>query len=177
MASYYDTLVAVAHSAHPLDIAIPMEASRFISASLAKALHQRFSGRASLLDLGGSPCGISTTEEFLSCLQRSPSYEVHYGCLFVDRILLKESQRVQVATCEWFVFDWWRWMKQRVPSRQFVDALLYLCYASSDYLESPERVRLGIDDSIAVGMKQEGGYLFERIVDAVSAQVLDMWRS
>jgi len=175
ISKFYDTLVVVSYSPSPLDIAIPIDATRFIASSLGKDVQARFAGRASGLIIGGSPLGFAPTTDALQALQQTPLYDVRFGCIMMDRTLLTDVVHLSTGACEWLAFDWWCWLRNRVPARRFADALMYLCYASSDYMESNEQLRLGVQNERASAMKEEGQRLYARMVEAVSAHILNMW--
>lgn len=176
VAPYTDSLLVSTYSPHALDVAVPYAASRLIVESLASRLLDQFGGRTSYLSLGASSMYSTWDTQWFEDTLKFYNYPVHYGIVLTDRILTKEWVEFESESgTKWIVFDWWQWIRRKVPAQRYSDAIMFLCQASEEYVRSPERSYAGIPDDVLTAMQQEGNRLFGHVERVFSERLFEYW--
>lgn len=178
VAPYVDSLLISTYSPQPLDVAVPFAASRLIVNSLTGRLLQQFGGRMTHLGMGAAtPRGAWDEGWYHEVLSSCYPYPVRFGVILTDRVFLQEwTELSPTKTTKWVVFDWWQWVRRRVPTQRHTDALMFLCQASEEFAESPERTYAGIPDAVLEGMQVEGNRLFHELLGDISDRLLLYWK-
>lgn len=173
---YIDTLLVSAHSPFALDIALPHGASKVISEHLAALVNDRFIGRMAHIGAGAA-LGIGRVcDDWLASMEQAFGYPVQHGVAIVERTLLSPSHRCTSPTgTDWFVVDWWQWLRERVPQHRQADAWMYLVQTTA-WRHSEERRRLGLTDDTAADMAQEGRRLLDQMTAWICDTVTEQWR-
>ncbi|MDQ0188556.1 hypothetical protein JI721_16555 [Alicyclobacillus cycloheptanicus] len=178
VAAYVDTLVATAYTPAPLDIAVPHEASAWISDELAGRVSRRFSGRVATVRLGAAFQWAGLSPERLDELETIIGHPHRFGVLITERHLLVDHASVTTPSgAPWLVIDWWQWFRKRVPKARLADAWMYLAHAHAPYMEAEERRRIGMDPETARAMAAQGQALLEQAADWTCAALRSLWAS
>lgn len=173
---YVDTILISTFTPLPLDIAIPYAASELISAHILDAVSSHFRGRVTMLHAGSTSAQRFLNEEWLQSYADAWMHPIQHGVVITDRTLVDDTWRFPTAAgVHWLVFDWWQWLRRRVAKPRRCEAMMYLCHACPPYWDSPERKMLGIEESLAESMKEEGNRLLDALVSALVDEVLQMW--
>lgn len=176
MQRFFDTLLVIAPSMLPLDIATPHAASRLVADELARRTRERFVGRmASVIAPGPNHLWPLQTERLLS-IAECAGFGVRHAVVLTDRVLFRPRAQFVVWDRPWLVFDWWQWCRDRIPARRWADAWMYLSLACPVYFASGERQQLGIDASTADAMRSEGERLLAIMTDEIASQITAQWR-
>jgi hypothetical protein len=172
---FVDTWLLSSYSPWPLDIAAPHHAAGLIVQQLVSRTKDRFMGRTAELDLGASILGQSDSMslcEYLKHLEPSTQYAV----LFTDRTLRAEkATTVYQDTFTMISIDWWQWFQSRIPSNRHSEAWMFLALTHPGYRVSDEFYRLGISESLANSMAEQGHQLVSAFVSFVSEAIVSLW--
>lgn len=172
----FDTLLVSAYCPLPLDPAVSHLAAVWIGQRLADGAAGRFQGRAALWPLGHNAFVRASDRAWLADLRRGFPYGVRHGVLVTDRTLTDDVLRLADADgADWLIFDWWQWLRRRVPAERLPEAWAYLNHACPAYAASEERLSLGLPDDVMQAMAAEGQRLFSAMEEALSRHILALW--
>lgn len=176
VAASIDSLLVSTYSPHAADIAAPYAASRLISDSLAGRMLDQFGGRTAHLALGASSMYATWDDHWCHDVLTFYNYPVHYGIILTDRVFMNPwTDLNSTGVTKWVAFDWWQWLRRRVPEPRQTDALMFLCQASEVYTASPERGYAGIPEQVLSAMQREGNRLFGQLEREFSEHLLQVW--
>jgi hypothetical protein len=175
---FVDTLLVTTYTPLALDIATPYAASTLIAERISADVISHFNGRMEHISGGIAFMHVGSIPEWLSSLESVRDYDLRFGVVITDRALLDDFWRISTDSgVQWLVFDWWQWLKQRVPDSRLADAWMYLSLACPTYWVSQEREQLGLDESVAVSMAQEGNKLFATLSAELISRIREEWAS
>lgn len=173
---FVDTILVSTFAPFALDIAVPFVASEMISNGIVDGVSNKFRGRATTLRAGSISLHAGLTEEWAEPLAEAWMHPVRYGLVITDRVLVNDACSFSTKEGrQWVIFDWWQWLRRRVPANRLSDAYMFLCHACPPYWESPERKLLGIDAGVSQSMREEGARLLEALISTAVDTVLKMW--
>jgi hypothetical protein len=172
---YLDTIIVSVYDAAPLDVAVPYEASKLIGEELANRVYEQFRGRATWRSGGESRFVHPVRTDHLLLLQEGLPFPVKFGLLITDRVLTMDRLHVNVSDVEWLVFDWWQWLRRRIPDKRLSDAWMYLAVACPAYLHSEPCQMVGFADDVLRAMGQEGNRLYAAMQEQVAQDLMELW--
>lgn len=178
VAQYVDTLLVSTYTPSALDIAAPYVASELIANQLITLVSGQFRGRVTTMHAGSTNAQWFLHEDWVRTLTDTWMHPVKHGIVVTDRTLLGDTWLFSTSTnTTWLVFDWWQWLRRRVPQNRLCDAFMFLCHSCPGYWDSEERKRLGMEPALSESMKMEGTRLMDTMVTALVDEVLQMWAS
>jgi hypothetical protein len=178
MQPYVDTFTMLCWSELPLDVAAPYDASQWIGEFLLEMVSDRFRGRMATKVGGLNPASFEDLDALISRLEKSYSHELRFGLVICDGFLPPDTAMRTLqsgSSTQWICVDWQQWFKQRVDNRRLADLWSYLSHACRDYVHSPERSLIGIDQRVAEQMAREGRKLLQSYTEWLVQVVQDLW--
>lgn len=175
--SNVDTLLVMTDTGTPLDAASPRTAAKLISQQLCGQVLDRFRGRMTLLDAGFSIWQGQAFSDWTHSMSHMAGHSVKYGVVVSERLYLKDKTLIRSpdSGAQWMIFDWYQWLRQRVPEERLADAFLYLSHATYVYWQSPEREILGFSEADSQAMADEGERLLELMGREIFENVMALW--
>ncbi|QQE76791.1 hypothetical protein [Alicyclobacillus sp. SO9] len=175
--SNVDTLLVMTDTGIPLDAASPRTAAKLISQQLCGQVLERFRGRMTLLDAGFSLWQGQPFSDWAHTMSFMAGYQVKYGIVIAERLHLQEKTLMDLPDGQgkWLIFDWFQWLKQRVPEERLSDAFFYLSHATYVYWQSPEREIVGLSEADSQAMADEGERLLEMMANEIFESVTALW--
>jgi hypothetical protein len=175
--SYVDTVLLTSYTPQALDIAAPQAASRYIVGELAERIVDKFSGRMAHVPLGAALQFCPLSEEGFSALATQFPHPMRFAVVITDRLVPSAFFETHAAGVTWLVFDWWKWLRDRIPQNRHADAWMFLSQAIPVYRNSDEQKALGLNESTALQMAEQGVRLFDRVVEWISEELTKAWRT
>jgi hypothetical protein len=173
---YVDTIVVSSFTPFALDIAVPFAASEMISNCLVDGVANQFRGRVTTLRAGSTTTQSGRAVDLAECVSQTWMHPIRYGLVITDRMLVNDFWSFGTREdTQWVIFDWWQWLRKRVPAERLSDAYMYLSHACPQYWESPERRMLGMDAQLSQSMREEGIRLMDALISTVADSVTSMW--
>ncbi|OFW77218.1 MAG: hypothetical protein A2201_06125 [Alicyclobacillus sp. RIFOXYA1_FULL_53_8] len=175
---YMDTLLVSTYSPQSLDVAAPHAASRMIAESLTQRILERFGGRTAHLSYGGAALYSNWSAEWAAGLLALYAHPTRFCLVITDRLRTQEwSDLPSSDDTQWAVFDWWQWLRRRVPENRQSDALLFLCQATDEFARSDERTWYGMTPDVLSAMATEGKRLFGEMTADLGQHILGWWQT
>jgi len=175
---YVDTLLISTHSPHPLDVAVPYAASRLIAESLSQQILDKFGGRTAHLPCGAAAMYSNWSADWFEGLLALYPNPVRFSVVITDRLRTQEWSDLQSSSdTQLGVFDWWQWLRRRVPENRQSDALLFLCQATDEYARSEERTWSGMTPHVLGAMAAEGKHLLAEMTSDLGQCLLGWWQT
>lgn len=174
LTDYFDTLILTTGSMTPLDVAVPRGAGYWISAELGRRLRDRYRGRTAWMD-GGEIAHAADPMWLLQAAEASCDIHLQAGLWITERRLLDETAILARERVRWLGWDWWQWLRRRVPENRLTDAIFFLCVGIDAYRLSPEYAALGMAEAWTNQAAAEGHRLWSRMEQAGADRLQTLW--